>query len=224
MMKPNRGKTYGILVILLLVVSVVVFLLPTRKTPSFAAAYACTIIAFVIQFGLWHMAFLRQQSLKSKFLGLPLLVVGAIYLAAQLVVLAVFTAAPFLPLWSAVAACAVVLGAGAAGLIASEAGRAEVVRVEEHTRSKVYFVKELESTLTLLARDETEPELRSRLEALAQRVHYSDPMSAPSLEPLETQLLEGAAALKAGGGHRLEQIVALERLLDERNVKCKLLK
>lgn len=220
----SKVTSYGILILLLAVVSVVVFAVPTAKTPSFFTAYGCTLLAFAAQFVLWHASFHRQADLKSKFLGLPLLAVGAIFLAVQLVVLAVFTAAPFLPLWSSVVANAVVLGAGAACLIASEAGRAEAARVEERVKDRTSFLRELTGELTLLAGAQAEPELRDRLTALAERARYSDPVSSPDLEPLEERLRQGVEALKSGGTDPLTQIAALERLLEERNLKCKLLK
>ena len=49
MMNKNSVKGYAILGILFALVSVVVFAVPTAKTPAFWIAYGFTVVAFAVQ-------------------------------------------------------------------------------------------------------------------------------------------------------------------------------
>lgn len=75
MMKYKNG--YIGLVVLAILISVIAFAVPTEKTASFWIAYIFTLVAILGQIYVW-----KQGNRKSKFLGLPTLYVGSIYLAA----------------------------------------------------------------------------------------------------------------------------------------------
>jgi len=220
-MKNNKVMGYAALGIAFALVSVIVFVLPTQKTAAFGTAYAFTVLAFAAQIIIWRTAF--AGVVKSKFLGISLVQVGIGYLVAQLVALAVFTAAPMLPVWAAVVACAVILVAAALCLIGSNAARSHVEQAEERVQSKTAFIKGLQTDIKLLADEEQNAETKQQLKKLAEAVRYSDPMSAPELEDLEVQIAEKVAALKKASdkGALIAEITAL---LNERNKKCKILK
>ena len=90
-----------------------------------------TVIAFAAQIIIWKTAFGRGESLKSKFLGFPMIHIGIVYLVAQILVLAVFLYFPALPPWSSVVVCTVIAGIAAICMIAVAAGCSEIRRVEE---------------------------------------------------------------------------------------------
>ena len=72
MMKKNSTKGYIILGILFALVSIFAFAVPTIKTATFWIAYVFTAVAFVAQIFIWKTALGKEETLKSKFLGLPL--------------------------------------------------------------------------------------------------------------------------------------------------------
>ncbi len=131
MMKKNSTKGYAVLGILFVLISVVVFAVPVPKTAAFWIAYGFTVIAFAAQIIIWKTAFGRGESLKSKFLGFPMIHIGIVYLVAQILVLAVFLYFPALPPWSSVVVCTVIAGIAAICMIAVAAGCSEIRRVEE---------------------------------------------------------------------------------------------
>ncbi len=131
MMKKNSTKGYAILGILLVLVSVVAFAVPVPKTAAFWIVYGFTVIAFAAQIIIWKTAFGRGEALKSKFLGFPMIHIGIVYLAVQILVLAVFLCFPTLPPWSSVVVCTVIAGIAAICMIAVAAGCSEIRRVEE---------------------------------------------------------------------------------------------
>ena len=142
-MKKNSTKGYLILGILFALVSVIVFVVPVERTAAFWVAYAFSVVSFAAQIVIWKAALGREETLKSKFLGLPVVHIGMGYLAIQTLALGVFRFVPALPVWSAVIACAVIAGVSAVCMIASDVGRGEIERVEARVQSKVFRIREM---------------------------------------------------------------------------------
>ena len=222
-MKKNSSKGYCILAILFILVSIIAFAVPAAKTAAFWISYAFTVIVFVTQIVIWKAALGRSESLKSKFLGLPVLHIGVIYLVVQIIALFVFLSIPTLPIWSAVIACAVIAGVSAACIIASDAGRSEIVRVSAKVREKTFYIKELQADVELLAGTETDTATKTALMQLAEKIRYSDPMSDERLADIEDQITEKIAELKASTD-KTKIINEINSLLGERNRKIKILK
>lgn len=129
-MKKNSTKGYVILGILFVLVSVIAFAVPAAKTTAFWISYAFTVIAIAAQIVIWKSPLGRAESLKSKFLGFPVVHIGIVYLVVQIIAFAVFLFIPTLPIWSAVVACAVIAGVSAVCMIAVSIGCDEINRVE----------------------------------------------------------------------------------------------
>ena len=222
-MKKNSSKGYLILGILFILVSVIAFAVPTSKTTAFWISYAFTVIAFAAQIIIWKAALGRSESLKSKFLGLPVLHIGIVYLVVQVVALIVFLSIPTLPIWSAVVACAVIAGVSAVCMIASDVGRGEIDRVSAKVREKAFYIKQLQADVELLAGAETDTTTKSALMQLAEKIRYSDPMSNEQIADIENRIAAKIAELKSSTD-KTGIINELNLLLDERNKKCKLLR
>lgn len=222
-MKKNNTLGYAAPGILFVLLSVIAFVVPTDKTGTFWIAYAFTTLAFVIQFGIWKVAFGREDTLKSKFLGIPLVHVGIVYLIIQIIVFAVFTIVPTLPSWAAIITCVIVLGISAICMVAVETGRGEIERVETKVKSKVSYVKELQVDIELLADAETDGAIKTSLSRLAEKVCFSDSMSSEKLADLEANIAAKALELKSAAD-KMPIIKEIDELLTERNKKCKILK
>ena len=222
-MKNNNSKGYAILGILFVLISVIAFAIPTAKTTAFWISYAFTVAAFAAQIIIWKAALGRSESLKSKFLGLPVVHISIVYLVVQVVALIVFLFIPTLPIWSAVVACAVIAGISAVCMIASDVGRSEIERVSAKVQEKVFYIRELQTDVELLADAETDSATKSALMQLAEKIRYSDPMSDERLENIEGQITAKIAELKSSAD-KIEIIKELNSLLDERNKITKLLK
>lgn len=222
-MKKNSTKGYAILGIIFLLISIIAFAIPTMKTTTFWIAYFFTTIAIVAQIVSWKNAFEKEDTLKSKFLGLPIAYIGIVYLVAQIVAFAVFTAVPTLPIWSAIVVCGAILAFSVIFMVAGEAGRGEIERVEEKVQKKVSFIKELQADVELLADAETDTSTKAALHQLAEKIRFSDPMSSEQLVDLESKICDKAAELKITMS-RMEIITEINLLLDERNKKCRLRK
>ena len=222
-MKKQNRMAYLALGIVFIAFNILAFAIPTEKTGTFWTAYIFTCIAFAAQIGIWRLAFGKAETLKSKFLGIPLLQVGVAALIVQLVAFAVFMAMPSLPVWAAVVTSAIIFGGAGICLIAGDVGRDEVERVEEKVSRKVFYLKDLQADIELLAEQEADPERRAELLKLAEAVRFSDPMSSEMLTNIETQINDKVTELKTAK-NKTAIIKELNLLLSERNKKAKILK
>ena len=222
-MKKNSSKGYLILGILFVLVSVIAFAVPSAKNAVFWISYAFTLIAFAAQIIIWKSTLGRAESLKSKFLGFPIVHIGIVYLIVQIIALAVFLLIPTLPIWSAATACAVVAGVSAVCIIASDVGRSEIERVSAKVQEKAFFIKQSRTEIELLADAETDIATKSALTQLAKKIRYSDPMSDEQIVNIENQIAVKIAELKFATD-KMKIINELNSLLDERNRKIKILK
>ena len=222
-MKKNSTKGYVILVILFALVSIIAFAVPTAKTATFWIAYVFTAAAFAAQIIIWKTALGKEETLKSKFLGFPVLHIGIVYAALQVIAFAVFMFVPTLPTWCAIVACSIIAGISAVCMISADAGRSEIERVGAKVQEKVFYIRELQADIELLADNETHTDVKTALTQLAEKIRFSDPMSNEQLVDLENKISIKAAELKTTTS-KLEIITELNSLLDERNKKCKILK
>lgn len=222
-MKKNSTKGYVLLGILFALVSIIAFAVPTAKTATFWIAYVFTAAAFAAQIGIWKTALGKEGTLKSKFLGFPIVHIGIVYAIIQVIAFAVFLFAPTLPTWSAIVVCPIIAGLSAVCMISADAGRNEIERVEAKVQNKVFYVREMQAYIELLADNESDAAVKTALTHLAEKIRFSDPMSNEQLADLENKISIKAAELKTASS-KLEIITELNSLLDERNKKCKILK
>lgn len=222
-MKKNSTKGYVLLGILFALVSIIAFAVPTAKTATFWIAYVFTAAAFAAQIGIWKTALGKEGTLKSKFLGFPIVHIGIVYAIIQVIAFAVFLFAPTLPTWSAIVVCPIIAGLSAVCMISADAGRNEIERVEAKVQNKVFYVREMQADIELLADNESDAAVKTALTHLAEKIRFSDPMSNEQLADLENKISIKAAELKTASS-KLEIITELNSLLDERNKKCKILK
>lgn len=135
-MKKNSTKGYVILGILFVLISIIAFAVPTVKTAIFWIAYVFTAAAFAAQIGIWKTALGKEGTLKSKFLGFPVVHIGIVYAVIQVIAFAVFMFVPTLPAWSAIVVCSVIAGISAVCMISADAGRDEIERVEAKVQNE----------------------------------------------------------------------------------------
>lgn len=223
MMKKNSTKGYVTLGILFVLVSVIAFVLPTEKTATFWLAYAFTAVAFAAQIGIWKIALGREKTLKSKFLGFPVVHIGVVYLIVQIVAFAVFMFVPTAPAWIVVIVCVLIAGISAICMIAADTGRCEIERVEAKVQKKVFYIKSLQADVELLANQELDSDTKAALTQLAEKIRFSDPMSHEQLAELESQIAAKVSDLKVAT-NKAEIITEILALLENRNIKCKFLK
>ena len=222
-MKKNSLMSYIALGIVFALFNVIAFIIPTEKTATFWTAYAFSVVAFAVQIPLWKIALGKKDTLKSKFLGIPVIHVGITYLIIQLIAFAVFMILPTLPVWLAVVVCTIILAISALCAIAGQAGANEINRVEEKIKVKRAFIQFLQTDIEILAETETDAETKAALKKLAEKVRFSDPMSHEMLGELESRITAKVEDMETSS-NKISLVREVEVLLIERNKKCKILK
>lgn len=222
-MKKNHVMSYLALGIVFALFNVIAFVIPTDKTTTFWTAYGFSVVAFAAQIPLWKIAFGKKDTLKSKFLGIPVIHVGITYLIIQLIAFAIFMIFPMLPVWLAIVVCSTILAIAALCAIAGQAGANEINRVEEKIKVKRAFVQFLQIDIEMLAETETDNETKTALKKLAEKVRFSDPMSHEMLGELESRITAKVEEMKTASD-KIALVREAEVLLMERNKKCKILK
>lgn len=222
-MNKNERRGYLILAILFGIISVIAFAVPTLKTATFWVVYVFTAVAYGAQILVWKNSLGKEKTLKSKFMGLPIVTVGVVYAVIQTIAFAVFLFAPLLPTWSAIVVCMIVTGISAVCIIATDAGCSEIKATDIKVREKIFFIKELQAEVEIIAEQETDTDIKKSLLQLVEKIRFSDPVSNEQLEALENKMADKVKALKSVGDKTIA-ITELEALLNERNIKCKNMK
>ena len=219
----RKSLAYAVLTIAFALFNVIAFFIPTEKTATFWIAYAFSAIAFLLQIVIWKLAFKGTDTIKSKFLGIPLLSVGFRYLVIQVIAFAVFMIFPALPTWIPVVVCSAILGGSAICLIGTETGREEINRVEEKVKRKVFYIKSLQVDVEMLAETESDPTIKAELTKLAEKIRFSDPVSSDALAEIESEIVNKIKEIEASKD-KLAIIAVTTALVEERNKKAKILK
>lgn len=222
-MKKNSLMSYLALGVVFALFNVIAFVVPTDKTATFWTAYAFSVVAFAAQIPLWRIAFGKKDTLKSKFLGIPVIYVGITYLIIQLIAFAIFMIFPMLPVWLAVVVCAIILAISVLCAIVGQAGANEINRVEEKIKVKRAFIQFLQTDIEMLIEAEIDAETKAALKKLAEKVRFSDPMSHEMLGELESRISAKVEEMKISS-NKIFLIGEIDLLLTERNKKCRILK
>lgn len=227
-MKKNAVRAWVILAVCLVAYRMAIFLLPVPKTSVFYVSRAFTLIAILAQVYVMWTAFGQGRDTRSKAYGLPLLKVGMVYLAVQMVAGLVFMAVgERVPLWVPVVLYIALLGLAALGLVGADIAREEAAHQDDKMAERTAVMRTLQSrvsALPALARDE---ELAAGLRKFAEAVRYSDPVSDGALEEVEAALTAGVTDLERAlaeedGPAATALVEKATAILAERNRLCKL--
>lgn len=228
-MKNNRlliGICFGVIFALY---NVLVFTFANNFTKTFWFAYGFTVLAFILQIVGFFISYDRKTTPNNTFFGLPLTIIGLVYLCVQIVAGSILMIYADLSLKVANIIQIIVLAGYIVACSAALFAKNVVIEADEKTKDQVLFLKLLENDIVSLQEKCNDPALSTRLENLAELVKYSDPISHPSLSLMEqkitnkiNQLIEKA---EAGKGLESNDICnEIELLLADRNRKCKILK
>lgn len=221
-MMKNKTRGFVIFLIAFAVLTTVLLVIPTEKTNAFWISYGFTVLSFAGQILIWNIGFKNGKSLKSKFLGIPIVHIGTTYLTIQslsTVVLRFVEVESFVSIIVSV----LILGIFSVLMISSQAARDEINRVEEKVKSKVDFIRLIQCDVELLANAETDKETKKSLDDLAEKIRFSDPMSNDQLKPIEEKITKKITAVKSSNS-KMVLIGEIDALLTERNSKAKILK
>ena len=222
-MKKNTVRTAVVWMILLAVYHVIVFAVPFTHNGAFWLSYVFALAAFAVLGAATYLGEIKGEGVKSKFYGFPILRLGAVYFAVQIVLSLIVMAVAVVKIWVALVVYVILLGAAAIGLIAADAMREEIQRQDVKLKKDVSFMRNLQSKVCQMATQCDAPELKR----FAEDIRYSDPVSSDALGDIEQELAAAVEELQAavvdGDGESVAQLCRkASATLAERNRLCKL--
>lgn len=227
----NKVRGLIILGIVLVVFNVLVFAIPFgRGGATFWIAYGFSTVAIIAQAGVCVVAFGRADTLRSKVLGFPIVEVGFVYVLAQLVLcLLLMTAGSFvaLPVAVSLVPCILLMAAAAVLILVVDAAREEIDRQDVSVRANTALMRMLGADVQALLPRALDDASKIALAKLADELRYSDPVHVDGLEGIEAEMGQAFAAVKAqvlSGTDASAAVAELSALLNERNLKCQVLK
>lgn len=214
-----------IIAVLFVVFNVIAFAIPTQPSIGFWISYAFTVIAFAITLFIWFRFFKTNERIKSKFINLPILNICTYYIIVQIIAFLIFKFAYTLPAWMSIIVNVVILGIAIILLISVDKSADYIEAVGEKARGKVVFIQSLKAEIEGIAERVKDDSVREKIDALAEAIRFSDPMSDPSLEDSEKAISDKIIALKNAEEKDMESLIAdINMLINERNRECKMLK
>lgn len=227
-MKKNTVRAYMMVGMVFVVYTVIAFAVPFTKNTAFILSYLFSAVAIAVQVLVMKLAFSRGKDLKSRFYGFPVLRVGLIYLAVQLIFgLSVMTFSPVIPVWALLVAEIIILALALSGLIATDVMRDEIERQELRLKKDISAMRNLQMEAGTIAEQCVQPSLKKRLRTFAENLKYSDPVSCEASGQTENELANIVKEMQTAvleedydGASLLAE--KAEVVLSERNRICKM--
>lgn len=232
-MNKNVKRYFIVIAILAITYTILAFVIPFPKKnyATFIISYVAVMIAFASQYYVAFVA-LKNDGVKSKFYGIPILRVGYIYLIAQFIVstaLMITNAFVDVPYWIIICVLVVLLAASAIGFIGTVAVKEQIETIEIKQENNTKFITNLQLEVESIPSKIDDIDLKNKTTKFAEKVRFSDPVSSKDLETLEDEidrkyLLFKENALNQNNAQASIYLDELNDLLDERNKRTKMMK
>ena len=222
----TKNKAWSIVISLLalILLHVVAFILPVYHGIHFWMGYSFAVFANIVLV-VAAIITLNKPNINKTFLGLPALSVAWIYFIIQ-TGLSIKQMTDFdFPYFAGIIINSALAAFVIITLILTNMAVKEIEKVEEKTAEKVFYIKNLKTDIELLESENSE--VLSKLKDLKDTVRFSDPMSHSQLTPLENKITNKFNILKENIDNpsiALTLCDEMQKLLAERNKKCRLLK
>lgn len=227
-MDKNNKRYLLIGIIAAVVFTIVAFVAPFVKTPTFFAAYIFGLIAVVLLIVV-SMMIEGSREVRSKFLSWAIMDVAIRYSIAQLILSLIFMIMSTWQTWILIVVSILLLAFCCVGLIAADAGKEEIERIDKQVKEKVFYIREMQAEIECLIIKTEDTILKKNLKELVEKIRYSDPMSSEQLYALEKKIIEKTGILqelvKTGAIEEANNLCKeIQNLFIERNNKCLFLK
>lgn len=223
----NQVREWLVIAITFIVFSVIAFAAPFTRNTVFWVSYVFAVVAVLAQIFVFQKAFHQGETVTSKFFGFPIARIGIIWMAVQVVLSLVFMAlAAHIAAWVSVVLFVVVLGVALVGLIAADAARDEVERIETKQKADVRLMRSLQAEAKAMAASCGDASTKKLLQELSDDLRFSDPVSGPALFEVEQELEAAVQAVQTAlddgdYGVAAKCIGQARRVLGKRNMLCR---
>lgn len=228
-MKSNKILVSAGVAVVFAVFNLLVFIFSPQMTPTFWVSYGFTVVAFVLQELILLFCLQRKASADTVFYRIPILLMGFVYWALQVIVGSIFMGLPEIKVTWAIVVQVILLAIFALVAIAASVGNNLIGRSAQHVDDKVRFIRLLESDVAAMRDKAVDTGVVAQLEELQEMVRYSDPMSSESLALVERKIVDMTVDLSDAVDRNDQQTIfttisQIKVLLADRNRKCMILK
>ncbi len=228
----NLLRTSLSIVLLLLAYTLCYFLIPVvqQNKTVFALNYVFAAIAFLFQIYVFYLVFFKNETLKSKVYGLPILKVSIIYLIISLLYnLAIFILNIYynIPTILSIIVPIIFIVFVLIGIFITTGVKEEVERQDEKLNVTTSLMDNLKNDFKVFMASYDYQPLQKKINDLYELVIYSDPVSDDKLIDIEDEINKTYLMLKnaynTGDYNLFEQYIEqLQKLVNERNIICKM--
>ena len=230
-MKKIFKKYLVITIIITIFYNLLVFLIPVtpKDEISFWLTYSFGLLCIVSQPVIAYYAF-KNEGLKSKIYGWPILKIGYIYFIVQIIITTIaFILGLFMviPYWVLIILNVLVISLVLIGLLVLDAYRETIEHIEQETKDNTAFMNNLSINISLLVELVEDDLLKKEINKLSDEIKYSDPVSCEALYELENEIESNYLKLKEEieldnieNANKLSK--KLLALVKERNLRIKL--
>jgi len=229
-MNISKNKKLSIIAvfIILAVYNMVAFVFPFNRSGMFWTGYGFSMIAIILTAGVGFYV-VGHEGLRSKVYGCSLISLVWRYLIVQLTIGLLEMFLSSIPFQYGLVLNVILLGACLIGLVAIDIGKEEIEHIDEKIKEKIFYIRSLQAEVEGMVNKSVDAATQKILKDLAEVIRYSDPMSSQQLASIENRIEAKIVALAEVV--ETSDIVTIknmcdevQRLIAERNRKCKLLK
>lgn len=220
----NKAWSAVISILTLILFNAVSFLIPSYHSISFWMGYgfACFSNLFLLFVTIYTLSAPDKEKI---FFRLSPLMIAWIYFIVQTAFSLYQMFGSNYPYFAVVITDIIIAVVMSVLLILSLIAEREIQQSESEIESKVFYIKKLKTDLDMLSTDNEK--LFSKIKLLAEMVRFSDPMSHSNLKPIENKIENKFYMIRDNLDNISIALAAcddMEKLLNERNEKCKLFK
>lgn len=227
-LKKNDKRGLIVAAIVLVIYNVIAFVVPFAHTGVFWISYIFGLIAILVQFPLFYVAFRKENTPKSRFYGFPIAQIGTRYLYIQIIItLFCMFFGKIIPLWIVIVVDMIVLAMAVIGFVATDAMRDEIERQDAELLNRVADMRAIQSKMSVLLDQCKDESITKVVTLFAEEIRYSDPVSSKATAEIEKDLSEIVDSLQQAvieeNTETVEMICKRGMVtLSERNRLCKL--
>ena len=195
---------------------------------GFTIGYIFITLMFFIQLGCAYAAF-SATNLNRAFYNIPLVKLSVGSLVAMFVAGSIVMAVEAVPSWLGILLCALILLFNILGILKASVTANVVEGIDRQVKVATVFIKMLTADAQILQSKTQGRPYAATVTKVYEAVRYSDPMSSQGLSDVEMRLRQAFGMLTAAVDE--DNAIAVEQqaktvltLVEERNVKCKILK
>lgn len=195
---------------------------------SFWAAFAMILLVFIGHLACSFLV-IRKGNAEQQFLRLPIIYVSYAALFITLIVEIICVIIPVRGNWPGLITGLIILGCYAVAVIQTVAASEMIQKTGNKIKEETVFIRSLCAEAEYLQKLSKTPDIMAEAKRVYEAVRYSDPRGNQALEEVENRLYNAftmfSSAVKEGDENLCkEKAEEFLLLLEERNLKCKLLK